>query len=102
MDNYRKKTFFVDNRGVHYGVRSLNPKWYKQFREEAIKNIQIWKKPNGYYVARNVIDDSGRQYAEETIFFGNNLNKAKDYCNELRREYILSEVRYKKRNKVVY
>ena len=102
METYNKKSFYVDDKGVHFKVRTLNTKRLREFRGEAIKKFQVWKKTDGFYVAKNIVDYNGKYYAEETTFFENNLERAKGYCERLRNEYILDCVKYYKKGKIVY
>lgn len=97
-----KKTLFVDEKGIHYKVRTLSINSLKKFRNESTEKYQIWKKPNGYYLAKNVIYVDGKPYAEETKFFDNYFEDAKRECDLLRREYILMRARQEKKVNVVY
>lgn len=102
MENNSKKSFFIDDKGVHFKVRTLNTKRLKIFRAEANKKFQVWMKSDGFYVAKNIVDYNGKYYAEETAYFENNLERAKAYCEKLRNQYILDCVNYYKKGKIVY
>ena len=97
-----KRKFFIDEKGPHFKVRTLNTKYLKQFRHEASEKFQVWKKQNGYFLASNVIYMDGKPYAEETKFFSNYVDEAKNECDILRREYILMRARKEKSNKIIY
>ena len=65
-----------------------------------LKNFK--KIENKFFVAINVVSYGDDLYAKETMDFGENLTAAKKHCDELRRNYILTETKKRKIQKPVY
>lgn len=82
--------------------KKLNTFYLKRFKEESKGSFQVWKKNGKYYVAIGVISVGDSLYAEETIDYGANIVEARKYCDELRQNYILNEVKRYKNLKKVY
>lgn len=94
MNNLLNKTIFKH--------KKLNTFYLKRFKTESKGNFQVWKKNGKYYVAIGVISVGDCLYAEETIDYGTNIVEARKYCDELRQNYILNEVKRYKNLKKIY
>lgn len=82
--------------------KHLNNFYLKNFKRESSEIYQVWKIENKFFVAINVVSYGDDLYAKETMDFGENLTAAKKHCDELRRNYILTETKKRKIQKPVY
>lgn len=82
--------------------KHLNNFYLKNFKRESSEIYQVWKIESKFFVAINVVSYGDDLYAKETMDFGENLTAAKKYCDELRRNYILTETKKRKIQKPVY
>lgn len=92
--DFLNKNFFIKDH--------LNLFYLKIFRKKATEMFQVWKRGNNFYVATDVINYCDDLYAKLTIDFGDDLTAAKKHCDELRRNYILTETKKRKMQKTIY
>lgn len=81
----------------------LNTYYLKQFRKDASRKYQVWKRDSGFCLAIDVCTfGGGDDYAKETLPFGQDQKGAKAECVRRRREYIVDRAKQMKSVRKVY